>query len=134
MIGDIIKTINGSYKIVFQPGPLSCSVAGGMSPLITKENGEKEFLYLPPGHFLEKIENIDIGIPEVELTITPESKFIIGKMLYRIGTFFIDRDEYWNITDVERQALHDRHDPGSKAIPFNPKFAEQHGKNPEGPF
>ena len=51
----IIETINGDYKIVYHEGPLSCSVAGGMTLEITTKNGEKASLFLPPGYFLEKI-------------------------------------------------------------------------------
>ena len=38
------------------------------------------------------------------------------------------------MTDAERQALHDKYNPGSKAFPFDPRFAKKHGKNPNGPF
>lgn len=62
------------------------------------------------------------------------SKVLTGTMSYMIGEHKINRDEYWNMTDAERQALHDKYNPGSKAIPFDPKFAEKHGKNPNGPF
>ena len=77
--------------------------------------------------------NIDIGIPEVELKIG-SNPLVTGYMKYMIGNHRIDRDEYWRLTDDERQALHDKHAPGTKAIPFNPQFAELYGKNPEGPF
>jgi len=53
--GEIIETIDGDYKVVFYPGPLSCSVAGGITFEITHKNGEKESVYLPPGYQLEKI-------------------------------------------------------------------------------
>jgi hypothetical protein len=62
------------------------------------------------------------------------NNILTGKMKYLIGKFTIDRDEYWNFTDEERQALHDKHNPGSKAIPFDPRFAEKYGKNSKGPF
>lgn len=61
-------------------------------------------------------------------------KVITGKMSYLIGYHTIDRDEYWRMTDAERQSLHDQHNSGSKAIPFDPRFAEKYGKNPNGPF
>lgn len=76
--------------------------------------------------------NFDAGIPEVSLTVSDEP--IVGRMRYLIGNFRIDRDEYWFLTDAERQALHDTHNPGSKAIQFDPRFAEKYGKNPKGPF
>lgn len=57
-----------------------------------------------------------------------------GLMSYMIGYYKINRDEYWRMTDAERQALHDQHNSGSKAIPFDPQFAEKYGKNPNGPF
>ena len=79
------------------------------------------------------MENIDIGIPEVELTIG-DKPLVTGYMKYMIGNFRIDRDEYWFLTDAERQALHDKYNPGSKAIPFDPKFDEKYGKNSNGPF
>jgi hypothetical protein len=53
---------------------------------------------------------------------------IVGKMSYQIGDLHIDRDEYWNKTDEERQSLHDKHAPGTKAIPFDMRFAEKYGK------
>jgi hypothetical protein len=70
---------------------------------------------------------------EVELQI-PSKPLVTGYMKYLIGKFKIDRDEYWFLTDAERQALHDEYDSGSKAIPFDPQFAEKYGKNPKGPF
>lgn len=79
------------------------------------------------------MDNIDIGMPEVELTIV-DKPLVSGYMKYQIGNFKIDRDEYWFLTDKERQDLHDKHNPGSKAIPFNPMFSEKYGKNPKGPF
>lgn len=57
-----------------------------------------------------------------------------GYMKYTIGDFKIDRDEYWFMTDDERQSLHNKYNSGSKAIPFDPQFAEKYGKKPEGPF
>lgn len=75
----------------------------------------------------------DIGIPEVTLNIGSKP-LVTGYMKYQIGEFKIDRDEYWLLTDAERQALHDKHNSGSKAIPFHPMFAEKYGKNPNGPF
>ncbi len=72
---------------------------------------------------------------EVVLTIDGKpQKILTGKMSYLIGWHTIDRDEYWRMTDAERQALHDTHNSGSKAIPFDPRFAEKYGKNPNGPF
>lgn len=59
---------------------------------------------------------------------------IIGEMYYLIGNKRVLREEYWFRTDAERQALHDKYNPGSKAIPFDPRFAEKYGKNPKGPF
>ena len=66
-------------------------------------------------------------IPEVELQV-PSKPLVTGYMKYVIGNFKIDRDEYWNMTDEGRQALHDKHDPGSKAIVFDMRFAEKHGR------
>jgi len=77
--------------------------------------------------------NYDAKTPEVYLS-APTFPLVSGYMKHLIGTFRIDRDEYWRLTDAERQALHDKHDPGSKAAQFNPMFAEKYGKNPEGPF
>ena len=72
---------------------------------------------------------------EVILTIDGKpQKILTGKMSYLIGYHKIDRDEYWRMNDAERQALHDQHNSGSKAIPFDPIFAEKYGKNPNGPF
>lgn len=79
------------------------------------------------------MENVDIGIPEVELKMGSKP-LVSGYMKYQIGNFRIDRDEYWLLDDAGRQALHDKHNPGSKAIPFDPMFAEKYGKNPEGPY
>lgn len=62
------------------------------------------------------------------------SKVLTGTMSYMIGEHKINRDEYWNMTDAERQSLHDKYNPGSKAMVFDPRFAEKHGKNPNGPF
>jgi hypothetical protein len=82
---------------------------------------------LDPIHYAEMISSrwmeliTKATIPEVTLTIP--DKPITGRMGYRIGNFTVDREEYWKITDAERQALHDKHNPGSKAIPFDPKFA-----------
>ena len=58
----------------------------------------------------------------------------IGRMYYLIGNKRILREDYWFLTDAERQALHDKYNPGSKAILFDPRFAEKYGKNPNGPF
>jgi hypothetical protein len=77
--------------------------------------------------------NEDIGIPEIDLKVGSKP-IVSGYMKYMIGNFRIDRDEYWFMTDAERQALHDKYNPGSTAIPFDPQFAEKYGKNPEGPF
>ena len=51
----ILETIDGDFKLVYYPGPLSCSVAGGMNLEITTKSGEKEFIHLPPGLRPEKI-------------------------------------------------------------------------------
>lgn len=77
--------------------------------------------------------NEDIGVTEIELTVSG-NPLVSGYMKYMIGNFRIDRDEYWFLTDAARQSLHDKHNPGSKAIPFDSRFAERYGKNPEGPF
>ena len=53
---------------------------------------------------------------------------ITGRMKYRIGNVLIDRDDYWNMTDGERQAFHDRHNPGSKAMIFDMRFAAKHNR------
>jgi hypothetical protein len=71
-------------------------------------------------------------VDDIDLLVV--DKPVIGKICYLIGNFRIDRDQYWFLTDAKRQALHDTFNPGSKAIPFDPKFAEKYGKNPEGPF
>ena len=64
---------------------------------------------------------------EVDLKVG--SKLLItGYMKYLIGNFRIDRDEYWFLTDEERQSLHDKHAPGTKAIPFDMRFAEKYGR------
>jgi hypothetical protein len=63
-----------------------------------------------------------------------KQKVYTGTMSYMIGNHKIVRDDYWNMTDDERQALHDQYDSGSKAMEFDPKFAWKHGKNPNGPF
>lgn len=75
----------------------------------------------------------DRPVDEVALNI-PVTPLTTGRMSYVIGNFKIDRDEYWFLTDAQRQELHDRHNPGSVAIPFDPMFAEKYGKNPKGPF
>jgi hypothetical protein len=70
----------------------------------------------------------EIGIPEVKLNIV-DKPLITGYMKYLIDNFKIDRDEYWRLTDKQRQDLHDKYNPGSLAIPFDPMFAEKYGKN-----
>lgn len=62
------------------------------------------------------METIELNIRDVPIT---------GKMSYLIGNFKIDRDEYWALTDTERQTLHDIHDPDSRAMVFNPKFIKE---------
>ena len=89
--------------------------------------GEAELVALYMFYLKDRI------VEEVELKITSKP-FTSGYMKYAIGNFTIDRDKYWFLTDAERQALHDQYDSGSKAIPFDPKFAEKYGKNPNGPF
>jgi hypothetical protein len=71
----------------------------------------------------------------ITLTIDGKpQKVLAGVMSYMIGDYKILRENYWCMTDAERQALHDQHNSGSKAIPFDPRFAEKYGKNPNGPF
>lgn len=62
------------------------------------------------------METIELNIGDIPIT---------GRMSYLIGNFRIDRDEYWSLTDSERQKLHDIHDPDSRAMVFNPKFIKE---------
>lgn len=58
------------------------------------------------------------------VNLNPPITPITGRMSYLIGNFKIDREEYWSLTDNERQELHDKHNAGSKAMPFDLKFTK----------
>lgn len=78
------------------------------------------------------IESVPLTVQTAVLNMSPSP--ITGRMRQLIGNYTIDRDEFWKLTDAERQALHDKHAPGTKAPAFDPRFAEKYGKNPNGPF
>ena len=54
--GEIFETKDGTYQIVYQNGPLSCSVAGGMTLLITFSDNTSENVFFPPGYSCKRIE------------------------------------------------------------------------------
>jgi hypothetical protein len=56
--GEVFETNDGTYKITYQSGPLSCSVAGGMTLLTTFPDGTSENVFYPPGYSCEKIDNL----------------------------------------------------------------------------
>lgn len=49
---EIIETMTGDYKIVYNDGPLSCSVANGMTLHYKTKDGKEDSIYLPPGYSL----------------------------------------------------------------------------------
>ena len=53
--GAIIELKDATYKVVYHNGPLSCSVAGGMTLLVTNKDNTQQHLFLPPGYRLEEI-------------------------------------------------------------------------------
>lgn len=58
--GETFTSATGDYKIVFQDGPLSCSVAGGTNYLIKYKDGTSETVFFPPGFFAERIGGYNI--------------------------------------------------------------------------
>jgi len=88
--------------------------------------------------YYKYIHSIFVNIPETIIFDHVHNKvmylghtskpLITGRMNYRIGKTTIDRDEYWNMTDANRQAFHDKHNPGSKAMEFDMKFAKKHNR------
>lgn len=102
------------------------------SPELPQDLAMYELSQKDPEAYMKKVQEETGYVPEVELILS--DKPLTGRMRQLIGTFTIDRDEFWKLTDAERQALHDKYAPGTKAPAFDPRFAEKYGKNPEGPF
>lgn len=57
IVGEIFETKDGTYQITYQNGPLSCSVAGGMSLLITFPDNTSENVFFPPGYNFKRVED-----------------------------------------------------------------------------
>lgn len=55
--GEIFETKDGIYQITYQNGPLSCSVAGGMTLLITFPDNTSENIFFPSGYNCKRIED-----------------------------------------------------------------------------
>lgn len=57
IVGEIFETKDGTYQIIYRDGPLSCSVAGGMTLLITFPDNTSENVFFPPGYSCQRIED-----------------------------------------------------------------------------
>lgn len=107
--GEIFETNDGTYQIIYQNGPLSCSVAGGMTLLITFPNGISENVFFPPGYNCKRIEDRPEKQPS---QYVPSSGFTEETL----------KEAIEDAKQVRKKALENAKEALEEAFDFHPKL------------